>query len=108
MEVAFGVNIAADLELLALRGSVATYATDVGTPAIPFWPLVFKNIRIDFLGSDDFAAEDRVNAAHAVNDALLAGWRGFEIAERFPLEEIATAHERAEAPLRRGRLVLTV
>jgi NADPH2:quinone reductase len=69
---------------------------------------MFRNIRIDFLGSDDVAAEDKVNAAHAVNDALLAGWRGFEIAERFPLEEIATAHERAEAPLRRGRLVLTV
>jgi NADPH2:quinone reductase len=81
---------------------------DVGTPFIPFWPLVFKNIRIDFLGSDDFAAEDKVKAAHAVNEALLAGWRGFEIAERSPLEEIATAHERVEAPLRRGRIVLTV
>lgn len=108
VEVAFGVNIAADLELLALRGSLATYATDVGTPSIPFWPLVFKNIRIDFLGSDDVAAEDKVKAAHAVNEALLAGWRACEIAERYPLEEIATAHERAEAPLRRGRIVLTV
>jgi NADPH2:quinone reductase len=108
VEVAFGANIAIDLERLALRGSIATYATDVGTPSIPFWPLLFKNIRIDFLGSDDFAAEDKMKAAHAVNEALLAGWRGFEIAERFPLEEIAAAHERAEAPLRRGRIVLGV
>jgi NADPH2:quinone reductase len=108
VEVAFGANIAIDLELLALRGSIATYATDVGIPSIPFWPLLFKNVRIHFLGSDDFAAEDKVKAAHAVNEALLAGWRGFEIAERLPLEEIAAAHERAEAPLRRGRIVLGV
>jgi NADPH2:quinone reductase len=108
VEVAFGANIATDLELLAVRGSVATYATDVDSPAIPFWPLLFNNIRIDFLGSDDFAPEDKVKAAHALNDALAAGWRGFEIVERFPLEEIALAHERVEGPRRRGRVVLTV
>ena len=33
VEVAFGANIATDLELLAVRGSVATYATDRGRPA---------------------------------------------------------------------------
>jgi NADPH:quinone reductase len=105
VEVAFGANIATDLEVLAVRGSAATYATDVDSRAIPFWPLLFKNIRIDFLGSDNFAP---VKAAHALNDALAAGWRGFEIAERFPLEEIALAHERVEVPRRRGRIVLTV
>jgi hypothetical protein len=41
-----------------------------------------------------------------VNEALAPGWGGFEIAERFPLEE--TAHERVEAPRRRGRIVLVV
>jgi D-arabinose 1-dehydrogenase-like Zn-dependent alcohol dehydrogenase len=43
-----------------------------------------------------------------VNEVLAAGWGGFEIAEQFPLEEIATAHERVEAPRRRGRIVLVV
>ena len=41
----------------------------------------------------------------AVNEALAAGWRGQKIAERFPLEEIAMAHERVEAPQRRWRIV---
>jgi NADPH2:quinone reductase len=108
VEVAFGANVTSDLELLALRGSIATYATDVVTPAIPFWPLLFKNIRVDFLGSDDFAPEDKTDAARAVNEALVAGWTGFEIAERIPLNEIATAHERIEAPRRRGRVVLVL
>jgi NADPH:quinone reductase len=106
VEVAFGANISTDMEMLAVRGSVATYATDVATPAIPFWPLLFKNVRIDFLGSDDFTHEDKSAAASAINEALVAGWPGFEIAERFPLDEIATAHEHMEAPKRPGRIVV--
>jgi NADPH:quinone reductase len=106
VEVAFGANIATDLELLAVAGSVATYATDVETPAIPIWPLLFKNIRIDFLGSDDFPPEEKTKAVLAINDALVAGWTGLEIGERFPLEKVAGAHERVETPQRRGRVVI--
>jgi len=106
VEVAFGANLATDLELLAVRGSVATYATDQPTPAIPFWPLLFKNIRVDFLGSDDFTAADKADAALAVNEALDAGWAGMPIAAEFSLEDIATAHEAVEAPRQRGRVVV--
>ncbi len=59
VDVAFGANIAADVDMLDVRGSIATYATNVDAPAIPFWLLLFKNIRIDFLGSDDFAPADK-------------------------------------------------
>jgi D-arabinose 1-dehydrogenase-like Zn-dependent alcohol dehydrogenase len=104
VEVAFGANIATDLELLAVRGSVATYATDAGSPAIPFWPLLFKNIRVDFLGSDDFTPADKAEAARAVNEALVAGWVGMPIAARFPLEEIATAHEALAVTLKYDRI----
>jgi NADPH2:quinone reductase len=106
VEVAFGANIAADMEVLGVRGSIATYATDVDTPSIPFWPLLFKNVRVDFLGSDDFMLADKEKATRATNEALLAGWDGMPIAERFQLDEIVTAHERLEAPRQRGRVVL--
>ena len=108
VEVAFGANIDADLELLKMGGSIATYATDSGTPKIPFWPMVFKNIRLFFLGSDDFPRDAKVSATQDLNSALEAGWSGFEIAERIPLAEIARAHELAEHPVRRGRIVVTV
>ena len=104
VEVAFGANLATDLEVLAVRGSVATYATDTESPALPFWRLLF--IRVDFLGSDDFTASDKAEAARAVNDALAAGWAGMPISEGFSLEEIAAAHERIEAPRQRGRVVV--
>lgn len=77
-------------------------------PSIPFWPLLFKNVRVDFLGSDDFTARDKTDAARAANEALSAGWRGMPIAERFTIDEIASAHEHVETRRQRGRVVLII
>ena len=106
VEVAFGVNIEVDVDLLAAGGSIAAYATNAEKPVIPFWPLVFKNVRLFFLGSDDFPKKAKMSAATDLNAALEAGWSGFEIAERIPLEEIARAHEFVEHPVRAGRVVV--
>ena len=108
IEAAFGANIEADVELLSTGGSIATYATDSETPKIPFWPMVFKNVRLFFLGSDDFPKDAKMLAAKDLNSAFEAGWSGFEIAERIPLSEIARAHELVEHPVRRGRVVVMV
>jgi NADPH:quinone reductase len=108
VEVAFGANVDADVEMLKMGGSIGAYATDNATPKIPFWLMVFKNIRVFLLGSDDFPAEAKVAATRDLNDALQTGWAGFEIGERIPLAEIARAHELVEHPVRRGRVVLTV
>jgi NADPH2:quinone reductase len=101
-------NIEADHELLNMGGSIASYATDNETPKIPFWPMLFKNIRLFFLGSDDFPKNAKMRAAEDLNSALEAGWSGFEIAERIPLSETARAHELVEHPVRRGRIVVIV
>jgi NADPH:quinone reductase len=108
VEVAFGANVQTDIDLLKMGGSIATYATNVAAPAIPFWLMVFKNIRLFFLGSDDFPKEAKIAATRDLNAALEAGWSGFEIAERIPLAEIARAHELVEHPTARGRIVVTI
>jgi len=108
VEVAFGANIDADVEMLKMGGSIGAYATDNATPKIPFWLMVFKNIRLFLLGSDDFPTVAKVAATRDLNDALQAGWAGFEIGERIPLAEIARAHELVEHTVRRGRVVVTV
>jgi NADPH2:quinone reductase len=108
VEVAFGANIEADVEMLKMGGSIGAYATDNATAKIPFWLMVFKNLRVFFLGSDDFPLEAKVAATRDLNDTLHAGWPGFEIGERIPLSEVARAHELVEHPVRRGRVVLTV
>lgn len=108
VEVAFAANIDADVDLLRQGGSIASYATDNAAPNIPFWQMVFKNIRVFFLGSDDFPKEAKMQAARDLNAALQAGWRGFEIGERIPLTDIGRAHELVEHPVRAGRVVVVL
>lgn len=108
VEVAFGANVRVNVELLAPGGSIAAYATDVDTPPIPFWPLLFKNIRVHFLGSDDFPTVAKATAATALNEALKAGWKGLPIAERVPLSDIARAHDLVEHPIRQGRVIVSL
>ena len=67
--------------MLKMGGSIGAYSTYNATPRIPFWFMVFKNIRLYFLGSDDFPAEAKVAATRDLNDALQAGWSGFELAD---------------------------
>lgn len=106
VEVAFGANVDAGVELLKNDGSIATYATNDPSAKIPFWRMVFKNVRVFFLGSDDFPREAKMQAARDINSALEAGWTGFEIGERFPLTQIALAHDLVDKPARPGRTVL--
>jgi len=106
VEVALDANVALDEQVLRLGGSIAAYATGDPTPAIPFWPLVFKNVTVFFLGSDDFPAPAKVEAAHGLNAALEQGWRGFDIQARLPLEKIALAHDTVDRSPSAGRVVL--
>lgn len=108
VEVAFHANIKMDQELLAQGGSIATYATGDPAPSIPFWPLVFKNGRLFFLGSDDFPAEAKAAAARGLNEALDAEWSGFEIGNTFTLQSIAAAHEAVEGRQVTGRVIVKV
>jgi NADPH:quinone reductase-like Zn-dependent oxidoreductase len=107
VEVVFDANIEADAAVLAQGSSLAAYATGKPSPPVPFWPLVFKNIRVFFLGSDDFPAEAKATAARDLNAALGANWPGFETIQRFALAEIAQAHEYVESRKARGRVVVT-
>jgi NADPH2:quinone reductase len=108
VEVAFAANIKIDVEVLAEGGSIATYATNAPMPEIPFWQLVFSNSTTFFIGSDDIPAEAKIEAGRAINEALEAGWRGLDIAQRFPLDDIVQAHEFVEHPKGSGRVIVTI
>jgi NADPH2:quinone reductase len=108
VEVAFAANIQTDVEVLKQGGSIATYATNAPRAEIPFWQLVFGNARVFFIGSDDVPTEHKLEATRAINEALEAGWRGLGTAVKFPLEEIAQAHESVEHPTRAGRTLVTI
>jgi NADPH2:quinone reductase len=103
VEVAFDANVQSNHDVIAPGGTIAAYATGEPEPKIPFWPLLFKNVSIRLLGSDDFPRAAKLEAARAVNASGLV----YPIAARFPLEDIARAHETVERGAR-GRVVLDV
>lgn len=108
VEVAFHANVLVDEQVLRQGGSIATYATGDANPAIPFWPLIFKNVSVYFLGSDDFSTPQKEQAASDISSTLAAGWAGYSIGQRFPLHEIAAAHEAVEDRSVVGRVVLDI
>jgi NADPH2:quinone reductase len=108
VEVAFAANTVQDVAMLKSGGSIATYATNDPKAPLPFWEMVFKNVQVNFLGSDDFPIEAKRAAAKDINAALEAGWTGFAIGERLPLEDIALAHELVSKPRRPGRVVIVL
>ena len=108
VEVAFGANIKTDTEVLAQGGSIATYATNAPMPETPVWQLVFVNARLFFVGSDDVPAEAKIEATRDINRALEAGWKGLDIGEIVPLDQIASAHELVEHPVKPGRVIVAV
>jgi hypothetical protein len=62
-----------------------------------------KNIRMYLLGSDDFPPEAKIAVAGARSTMRSPrDGAGLAIAERCPLEDIATAHEHVEAPEKAG------
>lgn len=108
VEVAFGANIKTDTEVLAQGGSIAAYATNVPIAETPVWQLVFVNARLFFVGSDDVPAEAKIEASRDINAALESGWKGLDIAEIVPLDQIARAHELVEHPVKLGRVIVAV
>ena len=108
VEVAFGANIKTDTEVLAQAGSIATYATNTPMPETEVWQLVFVNARLFFVGSDDVPAEAKIEATRDINKALETGWKGLDIAEVVPLDEIARAHELVEHPVKAGRVIVAI
>jgi NADPH2:quinone reductase len=107
-EVDFAAHIDLDANVLAVGGVVSSfYSSSADRPAIPYWSLGFNDITLRLLGSDDFSPETKTAAARTLTDALVAGDLRSDIAARFPLEEIASAHELVEQG-QPGRVVIEV
>ncbi|UNO43191.1 NADPH:quinone reductase [Streptomyces sp. MST-110588] len=108
IEVALDANVHADADLLAPGGAVVTYATGDPEPALPFWPLAFKNATVRLLGYDDFPPKAVAAGIAEVTAAAAAGDLRYPIAGVFPLTDIAAAHEAVERPQKPGRVLLAL
>ena len=95
--------------MITLRGTIAAYASDAeAEPELPFWPLLFKNVTIRLVGSDDLTEEANGQAVADITACLRAGVLRPRVAERFPLERVAEAHETVEGRRPGGRVILDI
>jgi len=109
VEVAFGRNLALDAEAIALHGTITAYSSDAeAEPRLPFWALLFKNVTIRLVGSDDLPEEAERLAVKDISTCLGAGLLRPRIGMRFPLERIAEAHEAVEGRQYFGRVILDI
>lgn len=96
VEVAFSDNVDLNTEIARNGAVIAAYATRVERPGLPFWPMLFKNLTIRLLGSDDFPVEAKQQAAADLTRAAREGALRIPVGEPLPLERIAEAHERVD------------
>lgn len=96
VEVDLAANAATDAALLAIGGVVSTFSlTD--PPAVPQLELMRRNAVLDFVLVYTMGEEAKRRAVADVGAALDAGALTPLPAFRFPLEQIAAAHDAVEA-----------
>lgn len=107
IEVAFAANVDLDAAVVKNQAVIAAYATDRDRPELPFWPMLFDNVTIRLLGSDDFPAEAKRQAAADLTAAAREGALSVAAGTPLSLEEAARAHERVDAGSR-DRVLLSI
>ena len=107
IEVSFSDNVDLDAAVAKVGTVIAAYATRADRPDFPFWPMLFDNVTIRLLGSDDFPTPAKQQATADLTAAAREGVLAIPIGEPLPLEQAADAHDRVDAGSRQ-RVLLTV
>jgi len=106
IEVALGANLALDLAVARAGTTVVTYAAEAADPVLPVRACMTANVILRFvlLYGVPAAALDR--AAADITAALAAGDLTGLPVHKYPLDDIAAAHEAAEAGVV-GKIIVT-
>jgi len=102
VEVAPAANVRLDAAVLAANATVAVYATEpAGSPELPVWELMRRNVRYQFVLVYTVPATAKEQAiadvsAAVANGALPVGEDAGLPLHRFPLEQTAEAHAAVE------------
>ncbi|KQI73467.1 zinc-binding dehydrogenase [Loktanella sp. 5RATIMAR09] len=108
-EVEFGKNATTIAGVIAENGTVATYgsAKDM-TPTIPFYPLMFKAVKINLVLVYLLTPEEREKTTDQLNDLLARNALIIRISDTFDLAQCATAHDSIARGDRAGSVILTL
>jgi NADPH:quinone reductase len=107
VEVSLSDNAELDAAVTAPEAVIAAYASRSDRPDLPFWPMLFANLTLRMLGSDDFPPAAKRQAVDDLTTAAREGSLAIPIGDPLPLERIAEAHDRVDAGVRE-RVLLAI
>jgi NADPH:quinone reductase len=109
VEVDFAANINSDIAMIRPNGTISSYSsTSNREPVLPYYGLQLKGITVHFLQAYILSSSARERATRAITRKLAEGRLRPTVAHRFPLKEIAAAHNLMERGLASGNVVLTL
>jgi len=108
VEVDIGGNARLYPELMARDGLIAAYGTNTQEFKLAFTPLIVAGVGIRFFIVYELPPEARAAAVHDLTRWINEGRLQHAIAARYPLAEIASAHEAVEQGIHIGNVVLTI
>jgi NADPH:quinone reductase len=108
IEVALSANADLNVQVVRQGAVIAAYASSEDRPQIPFWPLLFANVTLRLLGSDDFPTEAKQHAAQDLTAVAAEKRLNLRIAPTYPIDRIAEAHGAVEAGARDGRVLIAL
>jgi NADPH2:quinone reductase len=105
IEVAFSDNVELDAAVARNGAVIAAYATRDPRPHFDFWNMLFDNLTIRLLGSDDFPEDAKARAATDLTTAAHEGSLLVPTADPYPLDQAAAAHDHVDTDNRRRVLL---
>ncbi|WNZ21850.1 NADPH:quinone reductase [Leptolyngbya sp. NK1-12] len=107
VEVDFAGNLSMNLAVLKTNSVIATYASDSDFNAqIPFYSLIYKNLTVHYVLVYAMSEAAHRAAIQDITTCLTTGILKHQIAHRYSLDQIATAHEMQESGTVTGKLVI--
>ncbi|MFA7667163.1 MAG: zinc-binding dehydrogenase, partial [Burkholderiaceae bacterium] len=77
-------------------------------PAIPFWPMLAKDLTVRFVLVYAMPRSAHDEAASWITEQLRAGRLRHQFFRTFPLDEIVAAHEATEAMANVGKVLVAI
>ena len=109
VEVDLGANMAADVACIATNGTIASYSsTAVPEPVLPYYPLAFKGVTVRLVQGFNLPEAARRAAIDDITRWSASGRVRHAVAARFPLADIALAHEALEQGRAIGNIVVEI
>lgn len=107
VDVEFGGNLDITRRIIKPNGTIAAYGSMAEpTPKLPFYELMFKGVNLRMVLVYILLEDAREHAKRDIKAALRDGALKPPIAQTFPLDQVAKAHEAVESGKAIGNVVL--